>query len=119
MPESNVPFRTAPVTASDGIHETLVTDDSTRMLGPPPQPSRARVRRRRNEGEGASHPAERKAALSGGENAVIRRGGGQHPRRWVTAHLVATVPTIWNGGSWGTAGSPCSSPTTTSSSARG
>ncbi len=37
MPESNVPLSTAPVTASDGIHDTLVTDDSTRMLGPSPQ----------------------------------------------------------------------------------
>src|SRR3954453_11186787 len=104
MPEATVPFRTAPVTASDGIHETLVTDDSTRMSAssdhchcPCRAGSRARVGRERRSGEGGAHPV----------------GRGSAPPHPGTAHLVGTHPTIWNGGSWGTGGSPCSSPTTT------
>ena len=31
MPESKVPFRTGPLTASEGIQETVVTEDSMRM----------------------------------------------------------------------------------------
>ena len=32
MPESKVPLRTGPETASEGIQDTVVTDDSMRML---------------------------------------------------------------------------------------
>src|SRR5689334_17510419 len=95
MPESKVPFRTAPVTASDGIHETLVTDDSTRIFGSSPATVRVREYvRTAVAGEGAGHPAGWMAADPG--------TGGQHPRPREPAHLVGMAPTPWNGGSWGT-----------------
>src|SRR5436190_9301606 len=104
MPESNVPFRTAPVTASDGIHETLVTEDSTRMfrlLRPHRLPVSCWV---------TCESRARRALGRGGRLPEVR---GSAPPDPGTAHLVETYVTIWNGGSWGTGGSPCSSPTTT------
>src|SRR5438876_10333005 len=96
MPASNVPLRTAPVTASEGIHDTLVTDDSIRMFSLPAI---------RLVGEYVATSARAR-----GEAAC--QGGGLHHLVEVTSHLVGKPTTIWNGGPWGTAGSLCSSPTT-------
>src|SRR4051812_31241983 len=74
MPESNVPFRTAPVTASEGIHETLVTDDSTRMFGS--SPATVRVREyvaTAVSGEGVGHHGIRGSApLAAGDSPPCR-----------------------------------------------
>src|SRR5438105_8744582 len=97
MPESKVPLRTGPVTASDGIHDTVVTDDST-LMSPPPSPgSRARVGHERSVHEGGGRPLERRPAPPG--------AGCRPPCPEILDRL--------NGDPWGMAASRCSSPTTT------